>query len=152
MQAARDRLADAEDNLASIRRDLDRAKVIEHEKNIAEADKALAEGRQPNIAENRNTQNPQTVKGRTARADAEDAKVYDDPHEQSGAFDEQTRVYEESLREASENPEKLQEELPGNLEVDANGKVVARTQTFESLAEELEADEKFIIDLAQCLR
>ena len=152
LQAARDRLADAEDNLASIRRDLDRAKVIEHEKNIAEADKALAEGRQPNIAENRNTQNPQTVKGRTARADAEDAKVYDDPHEQSGAFDEQTRTYEESLREASENPEKLQEELPGNLEVDENGKVVARTQTFESLAEELEADEKFINDLAQCLR
>ena len=151
LQAARDRLADAEFNLENITRDLDRAKVIEHEKNLAEADKALEEGRQPNIAENSNTEAPVQARGKQARADAEKTRVYDDPHGEGAAFDEQTRAYDEALREAMGDPEKMKETI-WIEEADASGNVVPVAKTFETIAEEIEADEKFIKDLTQCLR
>lgn len=152
LEEMRGRLLDAELELSRLDKKLQRAKVIQHEKNIAEADKALEEGRQPNIAENKNTQSPIAQKGVRALEEAEEMKVYDDPHGEAAAFDEQTRAYDENLREAIENPEKMGEEVPGSLEVDADGKVVPEARTFEDLAEEIEADEKFINDLAQCLR
>jgi hypothetical protein len=152
LEEMRGRLLDAELELTRIDKKLQRAKVIQHEKNITEADKALEEGRQPNIAENKNTQSPIAQKGARALEEAEEMKVYDDPHGEAAAFDEQTRAYDENLREAIENPEKMGEEVPGRLEVDADGKVVPGARTFADLAEEIEADEKFIKDLTQCLR
>ena len=150
LEEMRGRLLDAELELTRIDKKLQRAKVIQHEKNITEADKALEEGRQPNIAENKNTQSPIAQKGARALEEAEEMKVYDDPHGEAAAFDEQTRAYDENLREAIENPEKMGEEVPGRLEVDADGKVVPGARTFADLAEEIEADSAFIESIKHC--
>ena len=84
--------------------------------------------------------------------EAEELKEFDDPHGEGAAFEEQSRAFDEQLREAGDDPKKAAAPVPIDRAIDSNGNIAPVTATFEEVAQEIEAGEDFLTGLSGCLR
>jgi len=152
LESARMRFAEKQGELNNALRELENAKKFTHEQNLAEANKAMNETRQPDIAENKNNPDPFRVKGERAREDAKELEDFSDPQEGKTAIDEQVREYDVLLEEARANPERADDPIAVGTETDVKKKTTPTVRTFSDIADEIEGDDDFMNGLVGCLR
>ena len=152
LQAARDAFTEAQFKLTRAENELTQAKKFTHEQNLAEANRAMNESRQPNIAENKGNPDPVRVKGERAREDAKELEDFSDPQEGKTEMDQQVREFDVLLDEARANPERADEPIAVGTDTDAKKKTTPTVRTFSEIADEIEGDDNFMTALVGCLR
>nr|AKH47343.1 hypothetical protein DVVG_00008 [uncultured marine virus] len=97
-------------------------------------------------------QNRQDISERTATADAEQIKGYDDPRTGT-AYKEQAALFDEQIEQATLHPELGEKPMVVGFEATPDGKgVKAVTKTFNEVVEDIKGDEEFINGLVGCVR